>query len=244
MLRTPTRAVRSRKEDMSMTQKKVSKQKAKPIDKATPVIRKPKGTDGAKVTVTRSITTAMKAAPPWSSSPTLQAAVTAWNAAADAVESNAKSIADTRTKLAALEASQRANRQSWKTTTKQVTGIVSVVCEGSPDMVHALGFDVFTHAGPITQVAPSGLVSLPAKVAGEAAVSWQKGTAKHGFLVQRASEPANPATIAAAIPCTRTKYKIEGAVSASVVHFRVAAIDPTTPAGASPWSDWVACTVG
>jgi hypothetical protein len=226
-----------------MTQKKVVTQKAKPVDKATPVIRKPKGTDGAKVTVTRSVTTAMKVTPQWNASPTLQAAVTAWNAAADSVESNAKSIADTRTKLATLEANQRANRQSWKATTKQVTGIVSVVCEGSPDLVHALGFDVFTHVGAIAQVAPSGLVTLPGTVVGEAAVSWQRGTAKHGFLVQRASDPANPATIAAAIPCTRTKYKIEGAVSSSVVHFRVAAIDPTTPSGTSPWSDWVACTV-
>jgi hypothetical protein len=123
-------------------------------------------------------------------------------------------------------------------------GTVSVVCEGSPDTVHLLGFDVFTHVGPISQVyAPSGLVSLPATVAGEAAISWQRGTARHGFLVQRATDTANAGTYSAVIPCTKTKYKTEGEKSSTTVYLRVAAIDPTTPAGLSPWSDWVACAV-
>jgi hypothetical protein len=74
-------------------------------------------------------------------------------------------------------------------------------------------------------------------------VVWQRGTAKHGFVVQRAADVANPATYASAVPCTKTKYTLTGAQSATVVHFRVAAIDPTAPAGVSPWSDWVACTV-
>ena len=224
-------------------QKKVRTQKAKPVDKATPVIRKPKVTDGEKIAITQSATTAMKASPQWNASPALQAAATAWIAAADAVASTARSIVGLRSNLATLEATQRANRQSWKVTTKQMTGVVTVISGGSPDLVHQLGFDVFTHVGAIVQAAPSGLGTLPVTAGGEAAISWQRGTARHGFLVQRATDPANPATITAAVPCTRTKYKIEGAQSSSVVHFRVAAIDPTTPTGLGPWSEWVSCTV-
>ena len=214
------------------------------MDRATPVIRKTKRTDGEKISVTRAITSTMKTAPQWSASPVLQAANTAWNAAADNLENNAKVIATARNALAALEATQRAYRQDWKNAAKVMTSTVGVVSEGSPDTVHALGYDVVTHIAAIAQdVAPSGLVSLPAAAAGEALVSWQKGTARHGFLVQRATDPTNAGTYSATIPSTKTKYLAEGEKSSTVIYFRVAAIDPTKASGLSPWSDWVACTV-
>ena len=217
--------------------------KAKPVDRATPVLKKSRVTDAEKVSVTRSTTTGMKAAPQWSTSPALQAASTAWNAAADAVESNGKIVADLRTQLAAAEAAQRTNRQVWTFATKQLTAQVAVTAEGSSDAVHALGFDVITRGGPIAQVAPEGLHTAPGKVLGEGIFTWKRGTARHGFLVQHAADPSNPATVSPPVPCTKTKYKIEGAVSATIVHFRVAAIDTTSSTGSGPWSDWVACTV-
>src|SRR5581483_3786168 len=103
---------RSGKEDMSTSNSK--KQKAKPVDRATPVIRKATGRDGDKITVTRSTTTAMKQAPLWNTTPSLQAAVTTWNTAADSIESNAKAIADLRAQLATLDATQRTHRQDWR----------------------------------------------------------------------------------------------------------------------------------
>jgi hypothetical protein len=225
-------------------QKKVRAKKAKPVDKATPVIRKPKATDAEKISVTRQITSAMKAAPQWNASPDLQAANNAWNTAANNLESNAASVKETRSKLAQLEASQAAYRQDWQVATRKMTATVAVVAERSPDTVRALGYDVVTHVTPGLQPAPSGIVALPATVSGEAAISWQKGTARKGFMVQRAGDPANPASFVAPVPCTKTKFKIDGEKSASVVSFRVAAIDPKSPTGVSPWSDWVAATVG
>jgi hypothetical protein len=227
-----------------MSQKKVRKQKAKPVDRATPVIRKSKNTDGEKISVTRSITSTMQTAPQWNASPDLQTAVKAWNTAADAIEANAKSIADARTKLQALEATQRANRHDWTIATQKVTANVAETSQGSPDTVHALGFDVRTHVAPIAQaVAPSGITWQPGTAPGEAVVSWQRGTARHGFLVQRAADIANQATYTGPIPCTKTKYTITGEKPATIVNLRVAAIDPTTPAGLGPWSEWVSCTV-
>ena len=227
-----------------MSEKKVTKQKAKPVDRATPFIRKPKSTDAEKISVTRGVTSTMKNAPQYGSSPELQAVVQVWNQAADAVESNAKVITTARHALAALEATQCANRQAWATATKRVTASVAGISQGSSDVVHALGLDVLTHVGPIAQdVAPSGLNAKPGTVSGEAVISWQKGTARWGFLVQRATDPANGATWAAAIPCTKPKYKVEGEKPSSTVYFRVAAIDATKSSGLGPWSDWLACTV-
>ena len=56
----------------NQNQKRVRTQKAKPVDKAKPVIRKDKRTDVAKVTVTRSITTVMKTAPSGTRPPSRQ----------------------------------------------------------------------------------------------------------------------------------------------------------------------------
>jgi hypothetical protein len=207
-----------------------------------PVIRRPKASDVAKIGVTRALTTAMKAAPLWSSAPAVQAAAATWNTVADTLESNARAIADARSTLATLEASQRANRQDWRTATLQITGAVAVACQGSPDLVQSLGFDVYKHVPAVAQGAPTELAALPGKVPGEAVVSWQRGTAKNGFVVQRATDPADPTTVSLPLPWTKTRYTIEGP-SRSIVHVRVAAIDATSPVGMGPWSDWVACTV-
>jgi hypothetical protein len=74
-------------------------------------------------------------------------------------------------------------------------------------------------------------------------VAWQRGNVRNGFLVQYAVDVADPATYSATIPCSKTKFKIAGERSSTIVHFRVAAIDTTSPTGMSPWSDWVGCTV-
>jgi hypothetical protein len=227
-----------------INQKKQKKSKAKPVDRATPVIRKPKVKDADKIGVTRGITSAMKATPQWNANPQLQAAATAWNAAADAIESNAKVIFDLRTKLVAADALQRANRQDWRSATDSITGLVRVVSQGSPDTVHALGFDVVTHGTPAAVPAPSGLVLMPGTVSGQAVITWQRGGVKRGFFVQHATDVANQATYVAPVVCGKVKYTLENAPSGSVVHFRVAAIDLRSPTGMSPWSDWVACTVG
>jgi len=81
------------------------------------------------------------------------------------------------------------------------------------------------------------------KAAGEVVLTWHRGNAAHGFLVQHATDVANPATYSLLMASTRAKYTLKGAQSSTIVHFRVAAIDPASATGASPWSDWVAGTV-
>jgi len=220
----------------------MSKKKAKPVDRAVPVIRKPKQTDAEKISVTRATTTAMKGSPTWIGSPALQAVTTTWNASADSIEGNAKVIADLRSKLAVAEAAQRGFRVAWAVETKQVIAIAATACGGSADLVHGLGLDVFTHAvlGPLA--APANLTTSQGAVMGSAVLTWARGNARHGFVVQHATDPASPATLSMPVPCTRTRFTFVGGQPSAVVHLRVAAIDPSSPTGMSPWSDWVACT--
>jgi hypothetical protein len=218
--------------------------KAKPVDRAMPTIRKPKGSDGAIVSVTRSATTAMQGSSLWASNSELQAANTAWNKAADALESNAKIVRDLRTQLTVAETSQRELRHAWDAATKHMTGVAAVVSQGSADNMHALGFDVLTRVGtgPGPLAAPTGLTAAQGSNAGQVILTWECGIARHGSLVQHATDIANPATYSTVVPSTRTKYTLGGFTAQSIVHFPVAFIDPAVSEGMSPWSNWVAGT--
>ena len=219
-----------------------SKPKAKPVDRAVPTLKKSKKTDGAKVSTTKATTTSMKASSLWSSNPSLQAAANAWDAAADAIDQKRIKIDDLKGQLAAAQADQRGNRRTWTDSMKHVLASVALVTQGSADQVHDLGFDVrvTTTSGPLA--VPAGLTAMPTTVVGEVSVKWELGFARHGFIVQHATDVANPATYSLPVPSTKSKFKLEGLTSNSVVHVRVAAIDPASPSGQSPYCDWVIAT--
>lgn len=219
------------------------KPKAKPVERATPIIKKAKGTDAAKAEVTRSSTVSMKASPDWANAPAaVQSATVGWNTAADDLEANAKNIVQLKDQLATAEAKQRSLRRKWNDATRQILGAIAVFCDGSTDMVHGFGFEVLTrHAlGPLSP--PSALTTQSGPEPGEATVKWARDSAHHGFLVQHATDVANAATFSAGIPCTKSKFTLDGLQASSVVHFRVAAIDPSSKTGLTAWSDWIAAT--
>jgi hypothetical protein len=218
----------------------MSKTKASSVKRAKPLVRKPKS-DVAAVTMTRSKTTAMKGSSLWAQSPDLQAANTAWNKAADAMEKNAKDILDLRTQLSVLETAQVGLRHEWDAATEHMTGVVSVASQGDPALVLELGYDVRTRTLAGSIAAPEGLQAALGKAVGEARFTWIRGDARHGFIVQHASDVANQATYSVPAVTTRVKYTLKGATAP--VYFRVAAIDPSSPTGQSPWSAWVAGTV-
>jgi len=217
--------------------------KVKPAELAKPFLKASKNTDVEKIHVTRATTTSMQGAPAWSTTPALQSANAVWNQKADALEANAKSITDLKSKLKTAIADQRVIRRDWTVATQHMIATVAIQCMGSAEEAQALGFDVVsrTSAGPLPP--PEGLATAPGKALGTAVFEWKRGSARHGFIVQSAADVANPATYSAPVPCTRSKYTLKGAQSLSVVHFRVAAIDPIVEAGHSEWSTWVAGTV-
>ena len=107
----------------------------------------------------------------------------------------------------------------------------------------ALNLDVIVHARIGALGAPVGLVGHPGNGYGEANLAWTKGNAIHGWLVQYATDPANPASVSAAIPSTKRAIKLSGLPHGANVSFRVAAIDPASATGMTPWSPWAVVTV-
>jgi len=216
-----------------------TKTKAK-SDSALPLIKAPMRTDATRVATTRTSVTAMQGSPLWAGAPELQTVTTGWNKAADSLEAKGKVVADFRKQLAAAIADAHAARRDWKAATGQVLATAASVCQGSVDQVRALGFEVRTHNPVGALPAPTGLTVTPGKELGEVVFAWNRGSARHGFIVQHATDVANPATFSGNLPCTRLKYTLKGAPPSSTVHFRVAAIDPSSETDLGPFSDWVA----
>ena len=229
----------SGKEDINITKKAKA-----PPDRATPVMVVARESDVEKIDATHGHVATMKASPDWVNAPaSVQTATTAWSSAADAIAANAALISQLRSQLAQAEAAQRTLRRKWSDATRQILGALAAFCDGSADMVTRLGFGVLRHGRLGALAVPSNLTTHPGASQGESTVTWARGNARHGFLVQSATDVANPATFSAGIPCTKSRFTLEGATSASVVHFRVAAIDPSSQTGTTAWSDWVAGTV-
>jgi hypothetical protein len=130
-------------------------------------------------------------------------------------------------------------RRDWLASRKQVVSTVTVFAAGSTDTIKGFNLDVIQHGrlGPLA--APTDLSVNPGAELGEIVATWDKGIAVHGFVVQHATDPNNAATLSPSIPSTKPKLVVRGLPSNAAVSFRVAAIDPASPTGQSPWSVWV-----
>jgi len=215
-----------------------SKKKAA-VDRAVATIKKATGTDALKVSVTGTIAQSMANSPNWGAATDVQTAVKAWTASAAAIGTNAQTISGLRAQLSTAEAKQLGLRRDWVASKKQVTTSVTVYCGGSADMVKGFNLDVITNGRLGLLDSPVGLAVNPGTVPGEVVAKWTKGIAVHGFVVQHATDPTNAATISGSYPSTKPKFTLDGLTSNANVSVRVAAIDPASPTGQSPWSAWV-----
>jgi hypothetical protein len=217
----------------------MSKSKKPSVDRAVATIRQPSGTDALKASCTATVTQAMKASPNWAAATDVQSAVAVWTKDATALAANATTIANLRAQLATAEALQLTLRRDWSASRQQVISTVTVFCGGSADKVKGFNLDVVTHARIGTLAVPTALTVNPGKVLGEVVAKWARGLAKHGFVVEHATDPSNAATISAPTVVTKISFKLEGMTQGANVSFRVAAVDPASPTGQTGWTTWV-----
>jgi len=223
---------------------KTKKSRAKPEDRAEPTLKQATNTDAEKVNVAYATAASMAKSPLWPTATDVQSAAKAWTVSADDLGANAKIIADLRNQLKAAEAKQLQLRRKYRSCRKQVLSSVAVVCAGSASDVTGFSLDVITRTAAKPLDAMTGITTQPGANIGDATAKWLRGLARHGFIVQHATDTANAATYSPAIPCTHVTYTVKNAgASGSTVYLRVAAVDPTSPTGMSPWSAWIAATV-
>jgi hypothetical protein len=211
------------------------------VDHARAVLNQATRSDADKVTATRSTTASMQASPSWAAASDVQTAVTKWNHDADAIEAKAQAAGKLRVQLAQMLSDLRVARRSWQVSTDHVLSTVNVFSQGSVDAVKSLSLEVRTRVAPGAPIAPDHLTVVHGTHPGEILAKWKRGSkARHGFVVQHATDTANPATYSAIEPTTRASYTF-GGLPSGTVYVRVAAIDPNE--GRGPWSQWVMGTV-
>jgi hypothetical protein len=218
------------------------KAKAPVMDHAAPVLRKPKKTDVEKVQLTETTSATMQASPNWSAATDVQAAVKSWNTASSNIGANVATIAQLKDQLKTAESKQVSLRRAWRVAYAQVVSTVNVFSNGSAATVQSFGFDTKAIGQIVSPSAVEGLTVNTGKLPGEVIAAWPKGDARHGFILQHATDPTNAATYSAFIPCTKTKYTLGGSPSGTNVSFRIAPVDPTSASGIGPWSAWTAGT--
>jgi hypothetical protein len=209
------------------------------VDRAVATIRRATNTDALKTSVTHSLSQAMSQSPDWPAATDVQTAVKVWSTGADAIDANAKVIAGLRAQLTAAEAKQSGLRRDWFAAKKQVVSTVTVFCGGSADKVKGFTLDVVTRTAIGPLAAPIDVTVNPGTALGDVVSKWTKGLATHGFVVQHATDPSNAATISGSTPSTKPSFTLGGMPSNATVSVRVAAIDPASSTGQSPWSAWV-----
>jgi hypothetical protein len=223
---------------MSMSSSK-KKSSAAPVDKASATIKSSTNTDSLKVSVTATLAQTMAKSPDWAAATGVQTAVQAWTGSATAIGANTQTVQGLKAQLAAAEVKQRGLRRDWVAARKQVISSVTVYCGGSADKVTGFGLDVIAHGRIGLLAAPIDLTVNPGTLPGEVVCEWTKGVAGHGFVVQHATDPNNAATVSGSIPSTKPKWVLDGLASGAAVSVRVAAIDPASPTGQSPWTSWI-----
>ena len=220
-----------------------TKSKRPQVDRARPVVRTPAKSDADRVKFAQRLATTMPASPNWGQAVDVHPALDRVTKGAAALAANTATIAELKSKLLDAVGTQRALRRDMAVSLRALQSAIEVFAAGRVDVVNGFGFEVVGHTPSTPLAAPFDLTVNPGKLSGELAVSWKKGQARYGFIVQHATDPANQATYSAIAPCTRTKTTLGGLPSGTSVHVRVAAVDPTQASGMSPWSNWYSGTV-
>ena len=217
----------------------MSKNKGPQKDLAVPTVRQPKRRDSEKVILTNSMKQRLMASPDWAQATAVQTAFASLDQDAQKIAAITAQVQGLKDQLQTALTLLVGARRDWGTSLKHLLGTVEVFGKGSVDVVKGFGFEVRTTKtlGPLA--APTNLVLVRGKEAGSVKASWDKGPSSHGFVVQHATDPASPATFSTPKAWTKRTYTLGGLPSGSNVSFRVAAVDPASPAGMSPWSDWV-----
>ena len=216
----------------------MSTKKKPSVDRARPKLRVTGKSDVAKVTATKALATAMPQSADWPQATEVQAALQFLSQHSAAMEANAKVVSDLRMQLNTAVQKAPALRSDWEVAAGKLLYTVEAYCNGAAEKVTAFGLDVQQRVQHGLQPAPAGLTVNTGKAPGQVVAKWTKGTALHGFVVQHATDTANPATYSAIEPSTKTHITLGGLPSGTVVHVRIAAVDPKASPALSPWSDW------
>jgi hypothetical protein len=211
----------------------------KATDVAIPQITEPTRTAEDMVTTGNDLIPKIKASPNYSSSPDLQTAVTNWQTATTNLDTNNTAKAKARNDLDTAETNEPALKRRWTIRKESVLVAIKAVGDGSKDIVQSFSVAVEQKKPKVQATVPVDVRAMKVNLPTFASVRWNPTPGAHGYLLQHATNPSDPTTISAAIPCKAARYHLGGQTAGTTVYFRVLACDETLPNGQTAYSAWV-----
>ena len=157
--------------------------------------------------------------------------------ATDAADNTVEAINnyDTAVSLCAMRLTQkRAALQALRGRATSLVGHVISVADDNPEVAQSANMTVVFAAAPIGELlAPADPVATTNGLEGVIKLRWAKVTGAKNYVVQRTTNPNDPATWQQIAMPPRTSFKDEELTSGTKYWYRVAA---NGAAGLSPWS--------
>lgn len=176
--------------------------------------------------------------------PEVAEALDMWALENDKLDANNKLKADLRRRLSLADAEEVTLCRHWSLRRQGVLYAANVHCDGSAERVQRLCLQVVERRkSPPAQV-PEDLRQVRSRKPTTLTVAWKKVKGSHGYMVQCATTPEDPATYSRPSMCKRARFAVPGQVLGAQIWIRVLSLDPSLPDGQSDYSAWVAMTVG
>lgn len=178
------------------------------------------------------------------SAPDVQANLALFQAENANLDANNQKKEKLRQQLAQAEADEVTIVRRWSLRRQGLLHAVSVFCDGSKEKVQAFNLGVLQRNKLPPAVVPTNLHQARSDKPTTPVVVWDRVKGSDGYLVQHATNPADPATYAQPVMCKRARFALPGQMLAGTLHFRVLSLDPALPGGQSDYCAWVAVIVG
>jgi hypothetical protein len=216
----------------------------KKSDYAAATMPGPTSTPVEMVTTGNAAITAVSGSPALASAPEVQTALGLFATENANLEANNKKKEALRQELSQTEAEGVTIVRRWGLRRQGLLHAVNTFADGSKEKVQSLNLGTIQRSKLPPAGVPANLKQAHSKKPTTVVVTWSKTKGADGYMVQYASNPADPATYAAPVMCTRARFALLGQTLGATIHVRVRALDPELPDGQSDYTPWLAAIVG
>jgi hypothetical protein len=215
-----------------------------PVDHATPQITEPMETAEEMVTTGNDTIAKINASAAIANAPEVATNLKAWGVVLTALATNNTSKSAAKTQLSLAETAEPALMRRCRVRRNLVLGAVQSFGDGAAQAVQSLNMAVEEREPTPLAITPQNLRSMKKKVPTSAAVRWDPTPGAKGYLLQHATNPADPTTYSPQISLTAAKYYLGGQTPGATVYFRVLACDGRlVPTGQTAFTAWFAVFV-
>jgi hypothetical protein len=221
----------------------MSKKKKAIVDRATARVGETKSTPEEMVTQGTAAAGRVLASQNIGSASDVKATATAWNASLILLQTNNTNKAKARADLDLALSNEPSLVRDCNLNKRQMLAAIDVFSKGSKDTVKSFNVEVEARQTRPEATVPANLRAMKVVMPTHARVRWDPTLGAEGYMVQHATNTADPSTYAAPVRTTGARYDLGGQTAGTTVYFRVAALDTALPGGQTAFSAWVAVVI-